>query len=114
MNVSFRPKDPADITPSSTTPHNKATDKMAEAAGGPQEPPTFKLVLVGDGGTGKVSSTLHLISNLTPVHTVIWRSRTEISIPCSISVSYAFVMLGNLKLIDDTDHLREASLDRRI
>ena len=31
---------------------------MAEAAGGAQAPPTFKLVLVGDGGTGKVRSAL--------------------------------------------------------
>ena len=29
---------------------------MAEASGA-QVPPTFKLVLVGDGGTGKVRST---------------------------------------------------------
>ena len=28
---------------------------MAEVGGAPQAPPTFKLVLVGDGGTGKVS-----------------------------------------------------------
>jgi GTPase SAR1 family protein len=32
---------------------------MAEAAGAP---PTFKLVLVGDGGTGKVSHLLHLLN----------------------------------------------------
>jgi len=28
---------------------------MAEVGGAAQAPPTFKLVLVGDGGTGKVS-----------------------------------------------------------
>ena len=30
---------------------------MAEAAASGQAPPTFKLVLVGDGGTGKVGSS---------------------------------------------------------
>lgn len=33
--------------------HTRASPEMAEGAGA-QEPPTFKLVLVGDGGTGKV------------------------------------------------------------
>jgi hypothetical protein len=40
-----------------TQPHFSNT--MAEAAGAP---PTFKLVLVGDGGTGKVSHLLNLLN----------------------------------------------------
>ena len=36
---------------------------MAEAASA-QAPPTFKLVLVGDGGTGKVSSQLIILQSL--------------------------------------------------
>ena len=31
---------------------------MADVAASGQTPPTFKLVLVGDGGTGKVSSII--------------------------------------------------------
>lgn len=34
---------------------------MAEGAGA-QAPPTFKLVLVGDGGTGKVGASRHKLS----------------------------------------------------
>ncbi len=35
---------------------------MAEGAGA-QAPPTFKLVLVGDGGTGKVCTSRHTLSH---------------------------------------------------
>ena len=40
-------------TPILPTASHKASLDMAEQAGA-QAPPTFKLVLVGDGGTGKV------------------------------------------------------------
>lgn len=70
LDFPYRPKNPTDITSSSTTPRNKAIDKMAEAAGAAQGPPTFKLVLVGDGGTGKVRSPLRFVSNTRVLRTV--------------------------------------------
>ncbi len=60
MKLSYRPKNPTDITESFSNFRINATSKMSA----PAEVPTFKLVLVGDGGTGKVCLALSLILSL--------------------------------------------------
>ena len=73
-----------------------AASTMAEAA---QAPPTFKLVLVGDGGTGKVSSRpsqlLHYY--LHPYAVRVWHQHCREAL-----------------LTKTVDHLRQATLDRRV
>ena len=55
---------------------------MAEAASA-QAPPTFKLVLVGDGGTGKVSSHLIVLVSLRLLKT---ERETEAVTACHLHI----------------------------
>ena len=73
---------------------------MAEAA---TAAATFKLVLVGDGGTGKVRRYLEY----TPISAVVQSDRIRPGIPC------IHLSLDRL-LTSMPDHFRQASLDWRI
>ena len=85
---------------------------MAEAAGA-QAPPTFKLVLVGDGGTGKVS-TVYPGSELgwifVEVDTLYAFHSPTHSNMLSCTVLLSREMHANVSI----DHIRKAPLDRRI
>ena len=77
---------------------------MAAPAGEAAAPPQFKLVLVGDGGTGKVRSTPRL-SKWTSIHFTSSDPRAKDELH--------FIHMTNeeMKLTDTTDHLCKASFD---
>lgn len=100
-----------------------------------QAPPTFKLVLVGDGGTGKVSCPdpcrlFHRITmsshdggrrlNCETPHWLdatgfpsVW-TETQIHHPALLEFFFAQEGIANIRFSITTDHLRQAPLDWRV